>query len=90
MTTPIEALRHIRHHCDGNNWIGGENVYRSRKRIIKLCNDVIAQEEAQPAAKPLSGAEIVEVRDEHLPNQGDRFDCIAFARAVIAAHEAKT
>ena len=33
----------------------------------------------------LSDEEIVAIRDEHLPNQGERFDCLAFARAAIAA-----
>lgn len=45
--TPIEALRQIRHHCDGNNWNGGENVYLSRKWIIKLCNDTLAAHDEQ-------------------------------------------
>lgn len=30
----------------------------------------------------LTEAEIVAIRDEHLPSQGDTFDCIAFARAI--------
>lgn len=37
------------------------------------------------AAPPLTDDQIVEIRDEHLPSQGERFDCIAFARAVLAA-----
>ena len=45
--TPIEALRQIREHCDGNNWIGGENIYLSRKWIIKLCRETLAAYEAQ-------------------------------------------
>jgi hypothetical protein len=37
----LEALRQVREQCDGNNWNGGENVYLSRKWIIKLCNDTL-------------------------------------------------
>ena len=41
---------------------------------------------AEPAAvgelPPLPDGRIVEIRDEHLPSQGETFDCIAFARAV--------
>lgn len=39
-----------------------------------------------PAPQPveLSDAEIIAIRDEHLPAQGEPFDCIAFARAVLA------
>lgn len=33
----------------------------------------------------LTDQQIVEIRDEHLPNQGERFDCIAFARAIERA-----
>lgn len=42
---------------------------------------------AEPAGEiaRLSDAQIVEIRDEHLPNQGDSFDCIAFAHAILAA-----
>lgn len=29
--------------------------------------------------------EIVAIRDKHLGSQGEEFDCIAFARAVLAA-----
>lgn len=32
----------------------------------------------------LSESRIIEIRDEHLPSQGDTFDCIAFARAIEA------
>lgn len=39
--------------------------------------------------KHLSYAEIVEIRDRHLPSQGERFDCIAFARNLLAAAGAK-
>lgn len=31
----------------------------------------------------MSDAEIVAIRDEHLPSQGEPFDCIAFARAIL-------
>ncbi len=31
-----------------------------------------------------SDAQILAVRDEHLPSQGEPFDCLAFARAVLA------
>ena len=30
----------------------------------------------------MTDAEIVEIRDDHLPSQGEPFDCIAFARAI--------
>lgn len=33
----------------------------------------------------LTDEQIVEIRDDHLPSQGDSFDCIAFARAILAA-----
>lgn len=36
---------------------------------------------ANPVA--LTDAEIIEIRDNHLPSQGEAFDCIAFAREVI-------
>lgn len=32
----------------------------------------------------LTDEQIIEVRDECLPNQGERFDCLAFARAILA------
>lgn len=32
----------------------------------------------------LTDADIVEIRDELLPSQGESFDCIAFTRAVLA------
>ena len=39
-----------------------------------------------PAALPeLSDEEIISIRDDHLPNQGESFDCVLFARAVLAA-----
>ena len=38
----------------------------------------------------LTDEQIVAIRDEHLPNQGESFDCIAFARAVLAAYDART
>lgn len=33
----------------------------------------------------LTDEQIVAIRDEHLPSQGEQFDCIAFARAILAA-----
>ena len=36
----------------------------------------------------LTDEQIVAIRDEHLPSQGDAFDCIAFARAVLRAQSA--
>lgn len=36
----------------------------------------------------LADTDIVEIRDELLPSQGEAFDCIAFARAVLARSEA--
>lgn len=32
----------------------------------------------------LSDSEIIAIRDELLPSQGEPFDCIAFARAILA------
>jgi hypothetical protein len=32
----------------------------------------------------LTDDEIVEIRDEHIPSQGEQFDCIIFARAIEA------
>jgi hypothetical protein len=37
------------------------------------------------AAVPLTDEQIIAIRDEHLPNQGESFDCIGFARAILAA-----
>jgi hypothetical protein len=42
-------------------------------------------EYAAPAGVLLTDAEIVAIRDEHLPSQGEPFDCIAFALDIIAA-----
>jgi hypothetical protein len=37
---------------------------------------------------PISDERIVEIRDAMLPSQGEPFDCIAFARAILkGAHE---
>jgi hypothetical protein len=38
------------------------------------------------APKPLTDEQIIEIRDEHLPSQGEQFDCLAFARAIERAH----
>jgi hypothetical protein len=35
---------------------------------------------------PLTDEQIVEIRDEHLPSQGEALDCIAYARAIERAH----
>jgi hypothetical protein len=40
----------------------------------------------QPAAQPLTEARIIDIRDEHLPSQGESFDCLAYARAIERAH----
>jgi len=37
----------------------------------------------------LTDAEIVAIRDDHLPSQGEPFECVEFARAVLAAAEVK-
>ena len=37
----------------------------------------------------LTDDEIVEIRDEHLPSQGEPFDCLAFARAIEARAKAE-
>jgi hypothetical protein len=34
---------------------------------------------------PISDADIIAIRDEHLPNQGESFDCLAFGRSVALA-----
>jgi len=31
----------------------------------------------------MTDAEIVAIRDKHLPSQGNEFDCIAFARDIL-------
>ena len=59
-------------------------------------SECIREIEAMLAAAPespqaaqrvsLTEGQIVEIRDEHLPSQGECFDCIAFARAIEAAH----
>lgn len=36
-------------------------------------------------ATALTDEQIIAMRDEHLPAQGEGFDCIAFARAVLNA-----
>ena len=38
----------------------------------------------------LSDEEIIFIRDEHLPSQGQAFDCIAFARAIEVRVRADT
>lgn len=38
---------------------------------------------------PLTDEQITAIRDEHLPSQGEPFDCIAFARSVLAVQRAK-
>lgn len=38
----------------------------------------------------MTDAEIIAIRDEHLPSQGEPFDCLAFARSVLAACRART
>lgn len=43
----------------------------------------------QQLTTELSDEEIIAIRDEHLPAQGEPFDCIAFARAVLAAARGK-
>jgi hypothetical protein len=71
--------------------VANHHAYRTERGALRFVDDdEIAmwtgwQGRAQRAAQPLSDEQIVEIRDEHLPNQGERFDCIAFARAVIAA-----
>lgn len=35
--------------------------------------------------KELTDEQIIAIRDEHLPAQGEGFDCIAFARAILNA-----
>lgn len=51
---------------------------------------VLAQIDAALAAPAkLTDEQIVSIRDEHLPSQGETFDCIAFARAIERALEGK-
>lgn len=33
----------------------------------------------------ITDAQIIAIRDDYLPNQGEPFDCIAFARAILRA-----
>lgn len=40
---------------------------------------------AMVALPALSVADIVAIRDRHLPSQGEAFDCVAFARDVVRA-----
>ena len=44
----------------------------------------------QTGKTPISNERIVEIRDDHLPSQGDPFDCIAFARAIEAESYLRT
>lgn len=37
----------------------------------------------------LSDAAIIAIRDEHLPSQGEPFDCLAFGQAVAKASRAE-
>jgi hypothetical protein len=41
---------------------------------------------AQAGRVPLTEEQIVGIRDDHLPSQGESFDCIAFARTIERAH----
>lgn len=50
-------------------------------RPFRFVDDVRAPK-AEPVA--LSDEAIIAIRDEHLPAQGEPFDCMAFARAVLA------
>jgi hypothetical protein len=45
----------------------------------------LAAPAAQQPAEPLTDERIIEIRDRHLPNQGDSFDCIAYARSIERA-----
>lgn len=80
-----EAMRLARVWTDG---IDLDNSAQWKAAIKVLADEVAARPapQAEPAAvgelPPLPDGRIVEIRDEHLPSQGETFDCIAFARAV--------
>jgi hypothetical protein len=46
---------------------------------------ITARAESPAPREPLTDEQIVAIRDECLPDQGDRLNCIAFARAILAA-----
>jgi hypothetical protein len=63
------------------------NAWKARAAIAPP-RGLDSAREAPPAiggAPTLTDERIVEIRDEHLPSQGDSFDCIAFARAILSA-----
>ena len=60
-------------------WISHDDYLASERERERVRTDTPAADDA------LTDAEIIEIRDEHLPSQGEQFDCLAFARAVIRA-----
>lgn len=65
-------------YCDDCGSRGPTSEGESRDLGIETWN-------RRPPQRSLSDAEIIEIRDEHLPSQGESFDCLAFARAVLSA-----
>lgn len=58
-----------------------DDLAAARKRGAIIAEQLAAP---RPAVPQLTDEQIVEIRDDHLPSQGDSFDCIAFARAILA------
>jgi hypothetical protein len=57
-------------------------------QICERLNQALNALDAAPAPDEggsLTDEQIVEIRDEHLPSQGEPFDCIAFARSIERA-----
>jgi hypothetical protein len=68
----------------------GWAVWQAARAASPNLNDKAVQkrlvEQWGLAASPVpTDEQIIAIRDEHLPSQGEAFDCLAFARAVLAA-----
>lgn len=61
---------------------------RTANYVRKLRNQMIALLHESGIEPDLSDERIIEIRDALLPSQGEPFDCIAFARAVLKARAA--
>ena len=82
----LAELRWARHFPDDYRKCDPADMRAEIRRLrdgIKAAHELAAQ--PAPEGVSLTDEQIVEIRDEHLPSQGDSFDCIAFARAVIRA-----
>jgi hypothetical protein len=66
-----------------------EAALAERDKLLRGLKYGIAQQfnrvARSPEGCPMTDAEIIAIRDEHLPSQGEPFDCLAFGRAVVQA-----